>query len=321
MEGINLTIEGPVGISEYFSQGLKKHIYLIADVHVREMKCPDPNARPVRLTDFLAMTFNDNPNKVIDFFLERPYLSQASTLGRQPESFKPSYLEDLALMFDSIKFDNLRLHNVDVRGATQFSRDLHDLELGLSRMFVTKVDQVNDKNLSRVRNLRDEIPNYIESHDLLMILTDHKIIKQFENISDPDLRRIVIEYWMNRGKLLYDRLILNLSRSQQPSYDEKDKVLVGKLAVSVFAFGLFLMDAYAIGRMFRSFRDTEDPKYIMVYAGAAHTKSYEKFFKYLGLRLVGKNVSDLEGEDFQCLRLGLRLPFFHHAPDVVGGDY
>lgn len=38
---MNLTIEGPVGISEYFSQVLQKHIYLIADVHVRQIKCPD----------------------------------------------------------------------------------------------------------------------------------------------------------------------------------------------------------------------------------------------------------------------------------------
>lgn len=74
------------------------------------------------------------------------------------------------------------------------------------------------------------------------------------------------------------------------------------------------MDAYAIGRMFRFFRDSEGPKYIMVYAGGGHTRAYEKFFAYLGLSLVGKNISDVKDEDFQCLRLGLRLPFFHHKP-------
>ena len=323
MEVINLTIEGPVGISEYFSQGLKKHIYLIADTHVRKMKCPDPNARPIHLTDFLTMTFKDNLDKTIDFFLERTYLSQASTLPRDIENSKESYLKDAKEMFDRTTFENVRLHEVDVRRGSRFSRMLDTLENGLARMFIRMIDVVNEENILRIRNLGHDIMNYLANHDILSIMREHKILKQFENISDPGLRTIVTNYWLKRGRTLYKILTLNVRYSQELSYDshQKDQSSTFRLLDMLFEFGLFLMDAYAIGRMFRSFRDAEDPKYIMVYAGAAHTKSYEKFFKYLGLQLVGKNVSDLEGEDFQCLRLGLRLPFFHHAPDEVGGDY
>ena len=72
-----------------------------------------------------------------------------------------------------------------------------------------------------------------------------------------------------------------------------------------------LVDAYVVGRMFRSFNNGPDPRYIIVYLGDWHINGIKTLFDRLGFYNVGNNTSNIPGTDFQCLRIGLKTPFFH----------
>ena len=71
-----------------------------------------------------------------------------------------------------------------------------------------------------------------------------------------------------------------------------------------------LVDAYVVGRIFRSFRDGPDPRYIIVYLGYWHTNNIKTLFDSLRFFNVGNNYSNTKDVNFQCLMLGLRVPFF-----------
>jgi hypothetical protein len=324
----NLTIEGPVSISEYFSPQLQKHIYLIADVHVRKMKCPDPSARTLHLTDFLAMTFRDNRDKIVDFYLEQSYApnqpfsnerSKESYLKDVKERFKECYqLNQLDPIIDC-QFRHVRFHQVDIRRRSSIGTSIEELHGALFRLFVSRDSEITDRRLAIVKELGLEIIEYLKANNILDIMRQNKILKQYENIADSRIREITHDYWLRQGKNLYRRLKTMIPYSQGISAEsyERDFRPVSVLLTVLFEFGIFIMDAYTSGRIFRSFKLADDPKYIIVYAGRTHITNYASFFEYLGLGLVGKNSSDVEGEDFQCLRLGLRLPFFHHKPEYL----
>lgn len=321
----NLTIEGPVSISEYFSQQLQKHIYLIADVHVRRMKCPDPNARTILLTDFLAMTFNDNRDKTLDFYLEQRYApnepfsnqrSKESYLKDVKERFKECYQFNRLDPVLDCQFKHVRFHRVDIRYRSPIGTSIQELHGTLFRLFITMDSEITEKRLSLVKEIGLEIITYLKDNSIIDVMRQNKILKQYENIVDPRLRELTMKYWLKRGKNVYKRLVSAIHYPQTVSSEshEQDFRPVSILLYVLFDFGLFLMDAYTVGRIFRSFNMAEDPKYVIVYAGRGHIVNYAEFFSYLGLQLVGKNSSEVEGEDFQCLRLGLKLPFFHHKP-------
>lgn len=127
VEKVYKYIDGPVRLVEYqFELGPKQehmHVYVCGDIHqyLREETnpCPDPS---IRITDFITLVLQQNPDKLIDIFLEEQFISHGETRGRR---HKTNYIEELRLAFidclqpSKVKcpYDakHARFHYVDIR--------------------------------------------------------------------------------------------------------------------------------------------------------------------------------------------------------------
>lgn len=336
VEEHNLTIEGPTEIAEYFSPELNKHIYLLSDTHVRERVCPDPDAKPVRIDEFLARTFEDNKDKTIDFFVEHGFIpkhgksktvfNKESYLKDVKDHFASCWTQDRELFAKECPYLNVRFHRVDMRYYLEPSRTTVMLQSRIIRALGDNSKATRDQKMDRIRQLSIRLMTHLEERDLLTILGDNKTLKQFANIGDEQLRKLTSKYWISRGSILYERLkillpkLVELPNSTFGKFYEPHRTLIREIMRATFDFQIFLMDAYTMGRVLRSFNSvsgeqSETPRHIIIYVGGEHADNYAEFFRYLGIKLIGRNVSDnKEASDFQCVHLGLKLPFFHHRP-------
>ena len=328
-------IEGPVGVSEYFSKNMAKHIYLFSDLHHKDKICTDVNIRRVHINDFLVSTLTDNADKVIDFYLEADFHSKRlDEIGKNYKTSKePSYLKDVRLKFNSCfllckdkveklcKYKNVRFHYSDVRVSMHFLMKLRRLE-----NILRKLHDVNVNSLILTSCIKKSAFDLLEEStemSLDHILDISKVNKQFNHINDSNIRGMIIEYWMKLGNIKYTNMIntlRELSSYELPRYNIfKQHKLISDHMKNLSSLPVFVMDAYLIGRMFRSFDQnilnySKDPKFIIVYAGREHIKNYADFFEYIGIKLIAKNTSDEPGINYQCIKLNIQLPFFYFDP-------
>lgn len=321
-------LQGPTTISEWFSQKLKKHIYILADTHNRLYGCKAKNGTFINVDELLKMTIKDNSDKLLDFYFEAVYRNKYDT---KVYDYKDSFMSDAFKAFENCfevsktncKYKNVRFHYVDIRGSTDILLNIDNLQNQLRYMYIDSDLKYLNTVKTLTRYLLDELP------ELKILFVEAKIMKQINNIRDRFIYEELYRFLLDEGHPIYSILkqilfeILQLD-VRSLSAIELERFIV-KCQKAMISFTSYMMDCYTLARMFRSFRYVEDPKYVIIYVGGNHARMYERFLEFIGMQLVGKNESEPKMLDpgkstekivaTKCIRVGLRLPFFHHAPE------
>lgn len=321
-------LQGPTAISEWFSQKFKKHIYVLSDTHDRKYGCKAKNGTFINVDELLKMTIKDNPDKLMDFYFEAVYRNKYDT---KVYDYKDSFMSDAFKAFENCfevsktncKYKNVRFHYVDIRGSTDILLNIDNLQSQIRYIYINSDLKYLDTVKTLAQYLLDELP------ELKMLFLHVKIMKQINNIRDSFIYEELYRFLLDEGLPIYSMLKLILSELLQLDVKSLSAIelehFVVKCEKAIINFTSYLMDCYTLARMFRSFKHGEDPKYIIIYVGGNHARLYERFSNFIGMRLVAKNESDPKmlnpGKSTEkivstkCIRVGLRLPFFHHAPE------
>lgn len=316
-----ISIEGPISVSEWYSDYLDKHIYIFGDMHVNEKHCADPDTRTIHIQKFLEWTFDtyEDTDKNIDFYCETQFHSRQfrrTEIGFGQKRLSPikHYLNDINSYFKDCfeidktkcRYKNTRFHYVDVR----FFPDsvLVDITLLLSDIinFNTNMHKEDfiEKLLPTIKPTLENLYQRLLNTTIHDIFTEMKITKQFQNIPYP-LRNYVENYWYNLCQKYLDILVINVKEMLT-----SDGINQKYNTAQLFVFPGLIMDAYTMGRVFRDFNG-KSQNYVIIYIGDWHKSNYDNFLAYLKLfKLVTSARSDEERKNFQCLKSGLHLPLF-----------
>lgn len=324
------TIEGPIYLGEYFSQRHDKHIYLFGDIHIRRKRCPIPNTQTIHIVNFIKQTVRDNPEKVVDVFIEVDFASSDSAdiiernmaqFMRLGHEFLPSnsYLMDLRQEFyDCLQIDKSRCPDQQTRYHWSDARNKGIIGEWLQLFHeITSAERlqplVKTLLILQGNELLDRTPT-----DIVELYRQTKVWKQIQNIPFDDVVQAFRKH--------YDREIITGFQSfrvlwrqlNQDSHEDEFH------EVSIFLLTIIsqLMDAYTMARVFRTFTQkpgqfSGPPQYIIVYAGIAHIEGMKTFLGTLnGMELIAESKSEIIDKDHQCLLSQSQLPFFQRARPV-----
>jgi hypothetical protein len=303
-------LEGPMFVKEYYSPKYDKHIYLFADIHIRNSTCESVKNK-IGIVDFLKKTIVMNHDKVIDFFMELPVSvmdEEVCSDSLRSKKGKPtrSYLEEIRNEFSSCcgdkkscEFDNLRYHIMDNR------------QEGLIGKLITKIFTTEQSN--GLQFLNDIRSDFLEAIGLdpisLQDWTDMLIPpKTRKQLVKSNIQKELYETFENQIELSWQAI-----KSVQRYYKKESPTEQVKNISNLFTVPM--MDIYILSRMFRTFQRkkneySETPKNILVYAGMYHINLYSRFLTKLGFKLLHKaEQKDIMG--IQCIHISeLKQPFF-----------
>lgn len=335
-------ILGPVSITEHISKDSKKHIYIFGDIHEFREGCKYKNS--LQIDKYLQKLLEYHHDKVIDIFLEVPYLSKDSDLVKYEYRDEGGYLfarliqtfsNCLQVLKHNCKYKNSRFHYTDLRWMNIES--FTDLQYLITKIasIAKDIEDFWDSNLSRkeARLTLEKISKKIEKFmnvsiffNIYDILKKTKIRKQIEAIQNPKIKNKLIQKleWIidneeivNKGvETLYRLQYLTTIEGKKAFLKDEDSFinLYNKLDIldsSLMNYQVEFMDIFLLSRVFRTFkriknRYSEDPTYIIIYAGDDHANSYRAFLSDIGFKTVNESFNEK-----QCLDISnFKRPFF-----------
>ena len=141
-----------------------------------------------------------------------------------------------------------------------------------------------------------------------------KIDKQLANISDIETRQQLTSAIIE----MIDRRFPSASELQQLDTVMNEDVhspesvqMMQDLTLKALQLLGTLMDAYILPRMFRSFQEGPQPRYIVSYAGQFHIDNQVQVLQSMGFqKAVEERTSDKRGTNFQCVDTTGLSPYF-----------
>ena len=291
-EKIYEKLDGPISITEYYSDEYGMHIYLFGDIHFKGL-CSNDNI--VQIDDFMEKTVQLNKNLPIDIYLEIPYIGDVL----YPQTIESkSYIHNVENKFydciykkDKCKYPNLRVHYADFRSLHGDDFIMRNTQRGA----IYKVMVMLTKDLSNELYLFGALEQMLKKirpvlaqsksenmFDTMYMLYDvnGKITKQYQNIQDKSIVSTIRQYYSK----IYDNpdfsksTILNMIDSiiHDISVDpSKSIILHGKIKNIFIKILLPILDIYMLGRIFRTYKQknakySSQAKNIMLYAGQHH---------------------------------------------------
>ena len=296
-------IEGPVTLTELKTDKYGgKHIYIFGDYHVKKAICPTQGEK-ISIADLflneLVAANKDDPKKVIDIFMETPYINKLSSKkGDLPEN---TYMQTVQLLFKncitldkkSCAINNLRIHNTDVREFDNYlSYTLLNFWFLLEGLIIyreTKSEDSFDKARDMWMRLKNHyiIDNSTDLGNVLDIINNFnlydnfmkvKIFKQIENIEYSDLKQEFANMInLNITELdkikheitdifshLYDLFKNKQSEQSKIFQDKKYSIILNTnrlkdVLEKVRNISVSSMDIYLLARLFRNFKSEKLP--------------------------------------------------------------
>ena len=349
-------IVGPISFSEHYSEKYKKHIYIFGDEHVLKSTCPNRTS----MSDAILDTLKNNPGKIIDLFLEAPYFkTEIDWYISDSYIHLPAIRKCLNVIKKHCPYPNLRAHYSDIRGYNDI-RYLHHIIRNEIRNFFdenynTSIDckdfkkyvkhfssfMSNNKNYY-VKILKGKISkeNFVDD-----IFKNKLMAKQFATCPQEVknvMRKIFTEEYERIIKNTPNFNILNNDIIEfgdicKGNYEKNPIIIINKvrdtLLSSMIALGSIFMDAYLMGRLFRTFIEPVNSKYnkyaqyninpgeihyAIIYVGDEHAQMYRKILNALNFTSSGVRTNNN-----QCLYVGDVEPFFSQhtftsVPGILG---
>ena len=269
----------------YTSSKYGKKIVLFGDIHTKGYGC-DKKSQPT--SDFIINQI-ETSTCFLDIFLEIPYLfGRCDTKLELEGTYMADLHRDLSKCFEYTKdcqYNNIRAHYIDLR-SPKLSQDFFLLQRAIINSFnnMPCPKYITDKllkneNLQNIFSSKDNIINF-----MYKLVKTNKIQKQIDNIKDEKVRKLLLR--------------MEKERIENPDIDFNeiswDKIKEW-LEESFFPFTLYhtliryvsvIVDVYTLARVFREFREVQGLyskpcDNVMIYAGAYHTGTYQKFLELL----------------------------------------
>jgi len=315
----SLRVKGPVALYELYSDRYQKRIYLFGEQHVRNAPCP-PDMWSEEIPEFIESVIKNTP-RTIDVFLELPFISQrfgtkeqplldpkqAETIHKFLTKFEPCLQVDKSLC----KYPNARIHYTDVRKLPDVAA-FNDMFFDMANIRVQVTDGVltPQQGLNGLKRATIWYKSYFPPN-VKELMEKTKVYKQLDNIADHTTRAAIIKYVEDTIKTGTTKYVIDLAKlSALPQNPTKDEFLKATelLAVDYYQPYVALMDAYILGRIFRTFKNASGPDSIITYTGAAHTKNLVTCLQnYLDFKMV-RSIGSKNRE--YCINVGPFLPFF-----------
>ena len=283
----------------------KRDVYLFADeTHSLEGFCDTGTA----LTDFIMYKQLQAIPKFVDIFVEtskdeKPHKeSQLASLGRAVKRCgKNREITQCS--------SNARYHYIDIRDYmddfSPFTKNKNYKE------YIEMVDDIlkiyempNRKYKKFCMDLIDKIP---------------MLKKEVARTTHPQYIEIIIEENWQKLKTVNTEIIRKISAMLEENKSMEIFTFIPNKIIIEFlsALGhptLFVMDLYLICRIFKRFSTEKTyyppvPRNIIVYAGSAHTRIYEKFFQKIGYKITEEFLH--VPNKISCVDISkMRLPLF-----------
>jgi hypothetical protein len=315
-------LTGPVGLTRMRFYGSRncstKIFYLFHDIHLFNACKAFSNS--TRIDHFMNELINTAPY-FIDFILETPEI----TPGQESQIEDDSYMNILRKKFikcftrqtrkqgecnltsnTRFHFNDWRLNSKSLMSIVTTFNSYSEIRLfEIQRMpmdgFKKKYNYVIDSKL-KIRELATELQPWFsqtKSQIDAYFRTEFRIAKQLDKCST--FVKNIIQKWINEKldepEILGYISTLNkigrvMEKDKKFDENEKDWQMIGpahEVYDIVISLGMIYMDAYTVGRMFRSFKQHEreyhkDMRNVFIYTGAEHTKNYIDILTRLGCK-------------------------------------
>lgn len=329
-----MQISGPISSTLYGRSG--RHFLLLGDMHFSKMgDCANSSAKSIDITDWLHMILKTSTTgNVVDLYLESQERSPTfidkftQQLGI---TSSPGHIHDVINYFSSkqclskIKtkcarlYPGARIHYVDPRSKPvsnlmQFMQHLKPLLFTSNEVPLAQLNTVQDS--AEFKKIVGWLKARPTARDVLASVKSNfgvlKITKQLDNMKSED-RKLILEWFKKETKSLESSVtgiaFNHYSERMREAASDKNftsRSYVELLTSAPYLFSFVLeatlleMDMYALGRMFRSFKDGAKPERIVVYAGDHHIRNYESCIKYMG----GKLIESGEQTHMRCSKIG-----------------
>lgn len=281
-------VRGPMSITQFTSA--QKNVYLFGEYHGYPVTCPD-RVNQINVEDLFKVILNNNPDKIIDIFVEQDFISAkrgvyglASTFYRS-EQYLSRIFEKYRSCFREFSKNcpkNARLHYIDVRS---FLKD---------RLLMSDIGYRPDKNTLPRTKL--EIKTMGSFKD---IMNNWKIQKQIDNIPSGPEKQALLNQVQTLEK---EWSFLRKMKGKEEGIHFPGKSV---LETRFFDFCADIVDLYTFARMTRSFAGGPDPNNIIFYGGDAHASRYRLLFTESGYKRVDATYSYTS-----CPNIGPFVPFF-----------
>jgi hypothetical protein len=309
-------LDGPVSLTELYSEQYNKHVYLFGDEHVRETTCRN-NQDTINTIDLINKTSVIHSDQVIDLFGEVPIIDLYGKKSVYPDS----YIGDINNLKTGCghrkntecAFDNVRFHYSD-------PRDLIPFFATIAYVACERDSSERLRILERKKNGFMKFygrPGPVWKKELSKLLFGVK--KQIDNIQYPEIKLLLLNMYED----ILEQIFFVFEQIKN-YYTGDGSGYIGRAFErgnrTIDAFFPKLLDIYTLSRMFRTFNQVKDrysepPKNIIVYAGTNHTEEMKRTLMSLGFRTLFE-TSDRDGSH-QCLDISkLQQPLFSSHPIV-----
>jgi predicted transcriptional regulator with HTH domain len=345
-------IGGPKHLTLWQSDRYHKTIYIFGEIHNDEGRCSDfgdfekrKHLGVMRIDEFLEKLLQTT-DVFIDLYLEtepfyngekygkrviaRDELEEKHILGRTADMLRPCIISRNR---GQKKCRLFRAHYIDVRdlekGADAVSRFAAMLYLAEEKSDIKKLlrDKSNKKVITAMSGSLAKCQQFFEEQMLQNALVKKELNRSpFKNeilrFTTTRLRKEIEDNWEE------------LSEIPKQLKNDPDDVLGLSMTLGVVLTSY--VDAYTLARVFKtfsterpvaeriapglSFDQPKEPHNIIIYAGLAHTDTYNAFLEHIGfskLAETGNNIfqesdyDDLEDSVFSCIDLEtFPIPFF-----------
>ncbi len=305
----NINILGPVLVTEFKTDKHGGyHIYIFGDHHVNDSVCVDKSLPTQHISEFIESTINANKDKVVDVFLELPFVERDSsplTVG--------DYLGDIQrhfrdyLQFEKSEVKNARMHYADVRYIVV-------PELGSIMASLFYKGPHKRENHLLLSTLLEKVELFYKSLTFFSIIQHPKLKKQIQNIPDPDLKKHILNFFQKSFNDHLSTLLSTWGHVQASlANNSVDDYEFSRWERSFLLLNSVSMDLYLVSRLFRLFQ--KDPnsaaRHSMIYVGSTHANIYNELLMELDFDVVESDDALEEGKSYQCISTKkFKMPFF-----------
>ena len=299
-------VRGPVCILEMFSEKFDTHVYIFGEVHRKLPICKASN-ETIDMQDLIISEIVSTTN-LLDIFIETPFIPRGYVWDEVEKKPLPADVYEKAFYSPDWK-EELGKHRkeIDLNG-----EDVGLLGLAQRIIFCLQPDKKKCQfkntrvHYSDARNLVPEMfRDFRELKDIPELITrlekiPERIQKQIDNVPYQDVREYLQKFIDDAKKSLIDTL-------KKPKLDREKAVNEATL----------YMDAYLLGRMFRTFKPREGyskpVRNAIVCCGDYHRATYEKILRTPSFGFVVRNKWE---NATGCVPIPGMLPMFRDHNDV-----
>lgn len=328
-------IIGPVSLTEHRSSKYDMHVYVFGDHHARHVKPPedDGSEGSMNIDEFLDLLLRrqETRQERVEFLVEGERVFDST---RKFKDHGDHFLADVRnLRLKWITSQYVHVQNVDVRFTqgtiaaawTTVRSKVEEAEKEARKLLLERDSAEHELSLQLIRSCAKVVEKEVlaTSSDSKDVFWNSKVDKQLAAVQEPEVKQQIIRL-RDKAKLDAKGLVATLNAIPRV-FNIQTSGYIRNASVSSLlttleserkrlqTFGVLVMDAYAMARMFRRFKSQvpSRARCFVIYAGDAHAANYRELFRALDFDVVNDARADDHAKGpYQWLDVRKFAPWF-----------